>query len=495
MGILQDRYRLVHKLGTGGMGSVWLAEDDWLERTVALKQLIQHVEGTDLNERRARALQEARAMARIRHPAIVSIHDVFFDKGDPWIVMEYIGGRSLDTIIKEANRAGRQLEEPAIASIGLPVARGLSAAHRADVVHRDVKPANILVADDESIFLVDFGIARITGDVSLTGKHTVLGTMEFLAPERLRGEAAWAAADLWSLGVTLFYALEGYSPFAPDGGTAHHEVLSAILRGRPPAPVRQGPLADVILRLLDKDPATRAGADELADVLQPIATRGKPAGPDRGTSTRPGTPTQPMAQAGRPAPPRSARAPGRPAPRPAEIKRAAPALAEAREMIMSVSSDTGAAMLLAMPDDHAAKILAGYPPHVCCELLQGITAARPGKAGAIVRMLLTADASRIVGYLKPDTAAGLLVMMPADEAERIISLIGVRTAAGIISKMPLGASVPLIKAMPVDRAAEVLAYVRPAVVAELLLAIPYGVKGGVLQQFKPAFRAQVLRYL
>ena len=156
---------------------------------------------------------------------------------------------------------------------------GLCAAHRVNVVHRDVKPANILVADDNSIFLVDFGIAKITGDVSLTGKHTVLGTLEFLAPERLRGDATGPAADLWSLGVTLFYALEGYSPFVREGETAH-AAMWAILRGKPPAPTRKGPLASVILRLLDSNPGSRANADELASVLESIVAR-RPPRPDR----------------------------------------------------------------------------------------------------------------------------------------------------------------------------------------------------------------------
>jgi serine/threonine protein kinase len=489
--VLQDRYQLLYKLGAGGMGSVWLAEDTRLKRTVALKELVQHVEGTDLDERRARALQEARAMARMRHPAIVSIYDVFFDRGDPWIVMEHINGRSLSTIIKEAKRAGRPLDEQTIATIGLPVLHGLCAAHRVDVVHRDVKPANILVADDNSIFLVDFGIAKITGDVSLTGKHTVLGTLEFLAPERLRGEATGPAADLWSLGVTLFSALEGYSPFVREGETAH-AAMWAILRGEPPAPTRKGPLAEVILRLLDRNPGSRANADELASVLQSIVASRPPtkAVPSQAS-------TQPMVPpAARPTgPPRTTRPPGQRLPRPANVKPPRLPPEEAREMVMNASIDTGVEMLLAMPDEDAAKILVGCPSHVGRELLQGIAASKPNRAGAIVRMLLPADAGRIVGYLKPNLAAALLATAPADDAARIICLIGVRTAAGIISKMPMESSAPLIQAMPVARAAEVLAYVQPAVVAALLLAIPYGTKGGVLQQLKPAFRAQVLRHL
>ena len=164
-------------------------------------------------------------------------------------------------------------------------------------------------------------------------------------------------------------------------------------------------------------------------------------------------------------------------------------------MVMNASIEAGVAMLLAMPDDYVAKILVGCPSHVSRELLQGITAPQPARAGGIVRMLLPADAGRITGYVKPDTAASLLGTVPADDAAQIMCLIGVRTAAGIVSKMPVEVSAPLIQAMPVSRAAEVLGYVQPAIVAAVLLAIPYGTKGGLLQQFKPAFRAQVIRYL
>lgn len=208
--VVNGRYRLAYKLGDGGMGSVWLADDTLLDRSVALKELIQRGAPNNLEERRMRALQEARAMARVRHPAIVPIHDVFFIDDDPWIVMEYIKGQSLHDIIRE-----RTLDERTIAKIGLQVLRGLMAVHRAGVVHRDVKPMNILVADD-SVFLVDFGIARITGDASLTGQ-SIVGTPDFLAPERFKaGYKVGPPADIWALGVTFFYALEGYSPFWRD---------------------------------------------------------------------------------------------------------------------------------------------------------------------------------------------------------------------------------------------------------------------------------------
>ena len=179
--ILNDRFRLLVTLGGGGMGSVWLAEDLLLERSVALKELVPHNGGDDLDARRERALQEARALARVRHPAIVPIHDAFFTDGDPWIVMEYIEGRSLQSLIES-----HPLDDATVARIGLHVLRGLVAAHRAGVVHRDVKPDNILVAGDDSIFLVDFGIAKIAGQKSLTRLNNVVGTPEYIAPERLQ---------------------------------------------------------------------------------------------------------------------------------------------------------------------------------------------------------------------------------------------------------------------------------------------------------------------
>ena len=261
--VLQDRYRLIHKLGAGGMGSVWLAEDSLLGRQVALKELAGYHSNVDRGETRARAIREAQALARVRHPAIVSIYDLLSIGDDLWIVMEYISGRSLADIMTHRD----QLDEKMIARIGQAVLQGLGAVHAAHVVHRDVKPANILVADDGSVSLVDFGIAQIAGDMSLTGQHAVIGTAEFLAPERLAGRTAGPSADLWSLGVTLFSALEGYSPFRRNGVEA---TVTAILRDDPPTPSRRGRLAEVVLRLLVKDPSQRADAREFALALQSI---------------------------------------------------------------------------------------------------------------------------------------------------------------------------------------------------------------------------------
>ena len=272
--VLQDRYRLLSELGKGGMGSVWLAQDELLDRKVALKQLALEINPTDVAERRTRALQEAKALARVDHRAIVDIYDVFIADGNPCIVMKYIRGPSLATIIRERAPLGEQQ----IARIGLPVLRALDAAHAANVVHRDVKPANIVVADDGLVYLVDFGIAKIIGEQSLTSRSKMIGTPEFFAPEQIEGTGVGPPADLWSLGVTLFYALEGYSPFRRRGDQEGAATILAIVRDDPPPPQRQGPLASAIVQLLKKRPSQRRAGPRSPTSSSPSWTTHPPLG-------------------------------------------------------------------------------------------------------------------------------------------------------------------------------------------------------------------------
>src|SRR5580700_4352034 len=297
------------------MGSVWCARDVVLERRVALKELVhfeRHHDAVQVTERRKRAVVEARALARVSHPAIVRIHDIFFTDSDPWIVMEYIKGRSLAAIIRDGSLGERE-----IARIGLPVLRGLSAAHAAEVVHRDVKPTNILVTDNSEVFLVDFGIAKISGDMSLTGHSKVLGTPEYLAPEQILGKPVGAPADLWALGVTFFCALEGYSPFRRDGDRPEAATMMAVLQADLPQPMRPGRLSKIVTRLLQKEPEQRADAAELSLALQAILDDGAPARPRPATpsaAAQPQTQTQPHmpAPSGWPAQPPPRRQPASP---------------------------------------------------------------------------------------------------------------------------------------------------------------------------------------
>jgi hypothetical protein len=532
--MLNSRYRLVYKLGGGGMGSVWLADDTLLERSVAIKELIQHAGSNDLTERRMRAVQEARAMARVRHPAIVPIHDVFFSDDDPWIVMEYISGRSLHDIIKE-----QTLDDQSIARIGLHVLRGLIAVHRAGVVHRDVKPTNILVADDDSIFLVDFGIARIAGDASLTGQ-TIVGTPDFLAPERFKaGYQVGPPADIWALGVTFYYALEGHTPFWRDSEHGWEATMMAILKEAPRVPSRGGRLTDITLRMLGKDPERRADAGQVLAVLEGIVgERGAPSPLSRAAvsarADQPTAPAPPPAQAARngaedpraeagpqrrergwgrdradpaPAPPR------RPVPPPARPRgdqagaslrsgpvqsgerRRDPKFDNAREMIRNVGTDTGVAMLLAMSADDAARILADCEPRLSGALLQGIAAARPATAATILRSLRSTAAGHAFAYLRPDTAASVVMEMTRADMLRVVDSADERIAAGVIMALPVPAATALLKSMySKERAAQVLTHVRPATAAELLRS-DSKFATAVLRHLSEPVREQVSRHL
>ena len=494
--VLDGRYQLLSKLGQGGMGSVWLAEDQLLERPVALKELVPDSGSLELRESRARAVVEARAMALVKHPAIVRIHDLFFIDGEPWIVMEYVSGRSLADKILDG-----RLDECAIARIGLPVLQGLRAVHCAGVVHRDVKPANILVADDDSIFLVDFGIAKIAGDRALTGQRRVLGTPEFLAPERIMGRTAGPASDLWSLGVTLFYALEGYSPFLRRGERGQEATTAAILQDNP-RPERRGRLADVVVQLLRKEPSRRPDAAEVEQALtsiraghvpRPVATATAPM-PRTAVSqvaVLPGTALKTQAP---PVPPRSARQPVSPG-SPNGAALSGRSLANAVEIIGKSGIDSAKEMLLAMPDEQAAQVLARCKHRKAGELIQAIAVTRPRTAGSILQILSVSEAGRAVDYLSPGTAVSILEAISVKESVRILSHSDVRTAAGVLMELPSPISAQLVMAMPDGRASAVLGFVKPTTVAALLRDAPDDLSARLLSQLNEQFRALVRRHL
>src|SRR4051812_17176117 len=280
-GLLAGRYRVTESLGEGGMGRVWLARDVVLDRDVAVKEgvlppdLIAH----ERDALRRRTLREARAAARLTHRNVAQVFDVFEADGHPWIVLEHIRSRSLQEVID----AEGALEPRRVASIGLAVLTALEAAHRAGVLHRDVKPSNVLLADDGRVVLTDFGIATIEEDGSSTSSDLVLGSPQFMAPERaLRGESG-PASDLWSLGATLYAAVEGRPPYqrASAGG-----ALVALAAEEPEPPRRAGPLRPVLDGLLRKDPDRRIDAAQTRRLLGRAAS-GLSAGPGSDAPDRP----------------------------------------------------------------------------------------------------------------------------------------------------------------------------------------------------------------
>ncbi|MFJ7490692.1 protein kinase [Streptomyces sp. NPDC097727] len=260
--VLAGRYRLGEVLGRGGMGKVWRAHDEVLHRTVAVKELTAglYVAEADRIVLHARTQKEARAAARITHPGVVTVHDVIEYDDRPWIVMQYVDGPSLADAAKESG----EIEPREAARIGLHVLGALRAAHGAGVLHRDVKPGNVLLASDGRVLLTDFGIAAIEGDSTITRTGELVGSIDYLAPERVRGGDPGPASDLWSLGATLYTAVEGRSPFRR---TSPISTMQAVVTEEPPPPGRAGPLASVITALLRKDPEDRPSAAEAERML------------------------------------------------------------------------------------------------------------------------------------------------------------------------------------------------------------------------------------
>ncbi|MFI0452569.1 serine/threonine-protein kinase [Actinomadura sp. 6N118] len=243
--VIAERYRLLAELGRGGMGIVWRAEDVVLGRQVAVKEVL-----SPSDDAARRALREARSAARLSHPSVVKVYDVVEEGGRPWVVMEYVEARSLQEVIKQDG----PLPPDRAARIGCQLLSALGAAHRVGILHRDVKPGNVLLAKGDRAVLTDFGIATIEGDVTLTQAGGVLGSPAYIAPERFLGERALPASDLWALGATLYAATSGRPPFHRDDPVA---VFGAVLNDEPPIPPQAQALRPVLEGLLRKDPRER----------------------------------------------------------------------------------------------------------------------------------------------------------------------------------------------------------------------------------------------
>ncbi|WP_047122511.1 serine/threonine-protein kinase [Streptomyces leeuwenhoekii] len=269
--LLAGRYRLGDSIGSGGMGRVWRAHDEVLHRTVAIKELTAalYVSDSDRAVLLARTRAEARAAARINHSAVVTVHDVLEHDGRPWIVMELVEGRSLADAVREEGR----VEPREAARVGLWVLRALRAAHTAGVLHRDIKPGNVLLGHDGRVLLTDFGIAQIEGDSTITRTGEVVGSVDYLAPERIRGHDPGPASDLWALGATLYTAVEGRSPFRR---TSPLSTMQAVVQEEPEPPRHAGPLEPVISALLRKDPEQRPDSAAAEQMLAEAAEGRRP---------------------------------------------------------------------------------------------------------------------------------------------------------------------------------------------------------------------------
>ncbi|SOD84352.1 Serine/threonine protein kinase [Streptomyces sp. Ag109_G2-15] len=278
--VIAGRYRLLARIGRGGMGVVWRASDEVLGRLVAVKELApdDSLTDDDARRRRERTFREARAVAQLRHPHIIVVHDVFEQDERPYIVMELIDGGSLADRIATSG----PLDAAEAARIGIDLLSALRTAHAAGVLHRDIKPANVLVeSSTDRVVLTDFGIAQVAGATTLTETGSFVGSPEYTAPERMSGIRTGPESDLWSVGALLCTVLSGESPFRRDslGGILHAVVAADI---RPPAQAE--PLLPVVLGLLERDPDRRLGAAEAERMLRTFLETGRtPAAP--GSST------------------------------------------------------------------------------------------------------------------------------------------------------------------------------------------------------------------
>ncbi|GGM32313.1 protein kinase [Dactylosporangium sucinum] len=273
--LIAERYRLIESLGAGGMGRVWLARDEMLRRDVAIKEVIppEVLTAEERDELRLRTLREARAAARLNDPNVVRIYDVIQTEQAPWIVMEYVPSRSLHQVITDEG----PLPPERVAQIGLAVLSALRAAHAAGVLHRDVKPGNVLLADTGRVVLTDFGLAVFEGgDGAVTRPGLILGSPQYISPERAREGTSGPESDMWSLGATLYAAVEGRSPYARS---TTYATLTALATEEPDPATRAGVMKPVLNALLRKDPRARAGVAETERLLQRAA-----AGEGRGFS-------------------------------------------------------------------------------------------------------------------------------------------------------------------------------------------------------------------
>ena len=328
--MVANRYALSAPLGRGGMGVVWRARDAVLGREVAVKEVVFPPTMADEERRpaQARVMREARAAARLNHPGAVTLYDVVQDHGGTFIVMELISAPTLADLV----RSDGPLPAGRVAEIGAQVASALEAAHQAGIVHRDVKPGNVMVPGNGTAKLADFGIASLQGDPQLTSTGLVIGSPAYMAPEQAKGEESGPAADFWALGATMFYAVEGEPPF--DRGTSI-ATLAAVVNDPPRTLRRAGPLTSLITALLAKDPGSRPSGPELRAEFGRLAaippsppTEVLPVyGPGR-TIPLPAAPPPPTPTAPRTPPPRSPGHADHPPPAPGDATPVPPASAD-----------------------------------------------------------------------------------------------------------------------------------------------------------------------
>jgi hypothetical protein len=264
--VVAGRYRLRRRLGQGAMGTVWEAFDEFLRRPVAVKEVLLPPGMPDgqAAELRERTLREARAIAALSHPNVVTVHDMAREDGEPFVVMEYMSAHSLATVIDVLG----PLSEAKAAAVADAVAAGLAAAHHMGITHRDVKPGNVLIGVDGRVKLTDFGIARNVAERTLTSTGIMLGSPAYIAPEVAAGREVTPAADLWGFGATLFAVIEGRPPYDVSGAVL--ATVNQVVNGEVPRPSKEGPLSEIVAALMVKEPSERISLWEVRNRLHSL---------------------------------------------------------------------------------------------------------------------------------------------------------------------------------------------------------------------------------
>ncbi|SEH03028.1 Serine/threonine protein kinase [Nonomuraea solani] len=451
------RFVIEAQLGTGGMGRVWRGRDGKLDRVVALKQVRADV--GRLPELTARAEQEARALARIDHPGIVRVHDVLDAPDGPWIVMDYVRGTVLGALIEQS-----PLPEHEVARIGAQAVAALAAAHAVGVFHRDVKPDNILITASGEVVLVDFGIAAIEGHGRLTALGQVIGTPDFIAPERLRGIPVDGAADLWSLGATLYTALEGRPPFHRSTSEATKFAILAL----PPDPMtRAAGLKSTINRLLAKSPANRMTAAELAHRLRQPPRRAPVTVPRQAPAPQP--PPPPLANGG-----------------------------HVRRTIAGAEAAERGSMILALPAAEAAILLAQQWQLFTTAAVEELC-RDAAKSAKILQMLLPYRVAWLLDQVRdPNLVAGVVLAMDPHHRGRMLGHMHDRHSAAALEAM---ATIDTrqtglaVAAMPEGPAGQALTRLPSATIAALLMHCPPSSRDRLLSLLPSTTREDVARRL
>ncbi|MFG2139417.1 protein kinase [Streptomyces sp. NPDC048650] len=390
--LLAGRYRLADVLGRGGMGTVWRARDEVLGRTVAVKEL-RFPGGVEEDEKRrliTRTLREAKAIARIRNNGAVTVYDVVDEDDRPWIVMELVEGRSLAEVVRDDGA----LTPHRAAEVGLAVLDVLRAAHKEGILHRDVKPSNVLMSDDGRVVLTDFGIAQVEGDPSVTSTGMLVGAPSYISPERARGQKPGPPADMWSLGGLLYACVEGHPPY--DKGSAI-ATLTAVMTEPIEPPKSAGVLEDVIYGLLVKDPAARLDDAGARALLREAVNGPKEPEPPMDATRAMTLPTVPAERESA-----AAKAAPKPKPKAEPRTKAAPKPKEARKAKARPESGARSA---AVGAGAAGRAAAASAPAASAPAASTAAKSAPKKTGRAAEPAGSADTSADGAAGRPDSAA------------------------------------------------------------------------------------------